>query len=55
VVAALSSAGNWRFAFVTGAVPAIVAAVLWLLVNIDDSRKTTAIVAALPVFDAGMP
>ncbi len=54
VVAALSSAGNWRLAFVTGAVLAIVAAALWLLVNIDDSQKTTAIVAALPVFDAGM-
>jgi sugar phosphate permease len=53
VVAALSSAGSWRLAFATGAVLAIAAAVMWLLVNVDDSQNTTAIVAAPPVFDAG--
>jgi nitrate/nitrite transporter NarK len=53
IVAALSSAGRWRLAFATGAVLAVVAAAMWLIVNVGDSRKA-ATIAALPVFDAGL-
>jgi sugar phosphate permease len=35
VVALLSSAGGWEAAFATGAVLAVIAGVLWLLVDTD--------------------
>ncbi len=39
VVALLSSGGNWQAAFATGAVLAIVAAVLWMFVDADPASR----------------